>query len=152
CQAKTEGENFQNVLADLQAVSPSVVPVTVTVPVTPAASPNWFPTASMLQPRTGHTATLLSDGKVLVMGGGSGAYPNFVNLRSAEYFDPGTQRWFSASSTFYERLGHTATRLKNGNVVVAGGTFPFNTSVEMYIPANNAWYATGRLNVARSSH
>jgi N-acetylneuraminic acid mutarotase len=112
----------------------------------------WSYTGYLHVPRSGHTATLLADGRVLVYGGTTGEYPTFTTLSSAEIYDPGTGRWTDGGSTFYAREGNTATLLQNGNVIVVGGAYPFNTSVEMYIPSRNAWFATGRTNIARGSH
>jgi Galactose oxidase, central domain len=51
--------------------------------------PSWIPTGSLNIPRYGHTATLLPNGKVLVVGGRNGNSPsNFLN--SAELYDPAT--------------------------------------------------------------
>ena len=54
-------------------------------PVAHASSGTWSPTGSMSTPRSGHTATRLKNGKVLVVGGlGS----SFTALASAELYTP----------------------------------------------------------------
>jgi hypothetical protein len=50
-----------------------------------------------------------------------------------------------------ERLGHTATLLPNGKLLVAGGYY-FAITAELYDPANGTWTSTGRLNTSRQSH
>src|SRR5207237_3695247 len=46
------------------------------------------------------------------------------------------------------RLGHTATLLPSGKVLVAGG---FNVSAELYDPGSGTWTATPRMSTARYS-
>jgi hypothetical protein len=72
-------------------------------------------------PRLGHSATLLTDGRVLVSGGqvnGGGQTPRYA---SAELYDPISQAWTAIDDMTYERTGHTATLLLDGSVLVAGG-------------------------------
>lgn len=85
----------------------------------------------LAQPRSGHTATLLEDGRVLLAGGvqlDRGGNP--VTLSSVELFDPvmgtvapapelGTGSGASFVAT--PRAFHTATRLLGGKVLLAGG-------------------------------
>jgi hypothetical protein len=87
--------------------------------------------------RVGHTATLLPDGKVLVVGG-------FVcctldGESSTEVFDPATGTWTLTGSTKFARWGHTATLLSNGMVLVTGG---LERSVELYDPVAGTWTPT----------
>ena len=49
-------------------------------------SGTWTTTVSMIESRQGYTVTLLSDGSVLVAGGGSSS----SLLASAELYDPGS--------------------------------------------------------------
>lgn len=98
------------------------------------ASFSLQPTASMRDRRHRHTATLLSDGTVLVAGGGfftatSGPPDLSVveALASSEVYSPGTAAqpsasWASAGSLLQARLGHTATLLNDGTVLAAGGS------------------------------
>jgi hypothetical protein len=111
----------------------------------------WSETGGLNVPRFGHTATLLQNGMVLVHGGDwrsnvNGVFTDHGNLSSAELFNPATGKWALAPSAFYERLGHTATLLRNGKVLVVGGNKTTNT--ELFDPAKG-WFATGRLNTAR---
>jgi hypothetical protein len=66
-----------------------------------------------LIPRTGHTATLLEDGDVLVLGGWASSTP--------ERFSPRTGTWATAASHGSPRVDHTATSLPGGRVLIAGG-------------------------------
>src|SRR5262249_48842809 len=67
--------------------------------------------------RKGHTATLLSDGKVLVVGGEN--QNGFVS--EAEIFDPATGIFSFSGNLNTARADHTATRLTDGRVLIAGG-------------------------------
>ena len=49
----------------------------------------WIATADLFQGRAGHTATLLLDGTVLVVGGYVGQDPEIL-LSSTERYDPGS--------------------------------------------------------------
>ena len=72
-------------------------------------------TGSLITAREFHTATLLSNGKVLVAGGeGILGAP----LTSAELYDLVSRSWSATSSLNTAREFHTATLLSNGNVAV----------------------------------
>lgn len=99
-------------------------------------------------PRTGHTATLLFDGRVLLAGGAN------LDTRSAELYDPTTGACASTGSMITGRSGHTATLLPNGKVLIAGGTSARDAlaSAEVYDPATATFTTTGPMAQARSGH
>jgi len=67
--------------------------------------------------RAAHTASILTNGKVLVTGG---VLYGLV-LSSAELYDPSTGTWTTTGSLNYARYAHTASVLTNGKVLVTGG-------------------------------
>jgi len=109
------------------------------------ALPNsWVPTGPMAHARSGQTATLLPDGKVLVAGGGTA---------SAELYNPATRTFSPAGRMAVPRTDGTATLLRDGKVLVAGGLLRGKiqqTSAELYDPTTGRWSATGSMQVPRS--
>ena len=104
----------------------------------------------MSSPRTGHTATLLHNGKVLALGG----HNNTGTLGSAELYDMTTGAWSAANGINPAREGHTATTLTNGKVLAAGGwsgTGPLNNAA-LYDPAKGSWTAAAGMATARFDH
>lgn len=124
------------------------------------ASGTWGTTGGMLTARSYHTATLLPNGKVLVVGGyGSVGYYGNGSLNSTELFDPATGTWTATAPMTTPRYGHAATLLPDGRVLVLGGasiTYPGGTaqkdilsSAEIYDPAMNSWTMIGGLKTPR---
>lgn len=106
---------------------------------------------STMTARTAHTATLLPNGRVLVVGGTTGANA----LASAELYDSTTKTWSEAGNLNTARFAHTAILLPNGKVLVVGGGHSANVhaSAELYDPAINHWSNTvGSLITARYNH
>ncbi len=116
---------------------------------------SWTPTGPMVVGRFGHTATLLPNGKVLVVGGESGAGAGAMTLASAELYDPSTGLWAPTGALAAARSFHTATLLASGKVLVAGGD-PFSyqalriASAELYDPGTGMWTPTSSMTTARS--
>jgi WD40 repeat protein len=102
----------------------------------------------MTTTRRSHTATLLTNGKVLVAGG-----YNVNPTANAELYDPGTGQWAATGNMTTARLWHTATLLPNGKVLVAGGSGDgVLASAELYDPTTGQWTATGSMATARLWH
>ncbi|HXO59722.1 MAG TPA: kelch repeat-containing protein [Candidatus Acidoferrum sp.] len=132
-------------------------------------SGTWSSVSTMAIQRANHTATLLPNGKVLVVGGrGLLSMPSpwgqpASAIASAELYDPKTRRWSSAGSLSVPRFGHTATLLSNGKVLVAGGnsavpnsSYPSGagslSSAELYDPQTNSWSLAASMRNARAFH
>ena len=101
--------------------------------------------------RSQHTATLLSDGRVLVAGG---EMDGGSTLFSSEIYDPVQNTWTVAASLNIARKRHTATLLSNGTVLVTGGLSDAGTvsSAEVFDPGANTWSNTSSMSIARQSH
>src|SRR5438874_438671 len=89
----------------------------------------------LVVPRTGHAATALADGRVLITGGRDGAG---TIVAIAEIFDPATEISTAVGALVTARVSHTATLLPNGRVLIAGGTSATGSlsSAEIFDPAN----------------
>ena len=108
------------------------------------AGPGTAATAApLLVARSGHTATTLADGRVLVVGGdGEAGNPP----GRAEVYDPETDTWtFTAPYGSERRAGHTATLLDDGRVLVVGGYWAANgygpMPAALYDPVADTWSA-----------
>jgi N-acetylneuraminic acid mutarotase len=129
------------------------------------AGDSWKPAGQMVVPRTQHTATLLKDGTVMVVGGTDGTN----QLADTELFVSGQNSWSRAASLTTARARHTATLLPNGKVLVVGGVrtlkqgvdkdffdhafhIGYLASAELYDPVSKSWTATGTLNYPRADH
>ncbi|MEP6994910.1 MAG: putative Ig domain-containing protein, partial [Acidobacteriota bacterium] len=95
--------------------------------------------------RKWHTATRLSNGKVLIAGGHDGS----AALSSAELFDPATGAFTATGSMGAARAFHSATLLTNGTVLVVGGGSDFESgtlgSAEIFDPGTGLFTPTGAL-------
>jgi galactose oxidase-like protein len=108
--------------------------------------------SNLVTPRYYHTATLLNNGMVLIVGGyGATGY-----LASAELYNPATGTFTPAAGNLNTaRESDTATLLNNGTVLIAGGNGSAGilASAELYSPAAGSFTATaGSLNTARELH
>ena len=106
-------------------------------------------TSDMETVRSGHTATLLFDGAVLVAGGTTD------DAHSAELFIPALSGFApTTGGMIHVRSRHCASRLPDGRVLIAGGddgSGTFFTTAELFDPATQIFAATGDLNDARTS-
>jgi hypothetical protein len=118
---------------------------------------SWSSTGSMTIARWIHADTLLTDGKVLVAGGcGVPSFSATPSLASVELYDTATATWTSTGSMADPRCWHTAIRLQNGKILVAGGSPDSGvtslSSAEIYDPATRTWSPTGSMAQARFAH
>ncbi len=116
----------------------------------------WADAGSMTSPRAGHSATLLADGTVLVAGGCTDATCTTV-LSSAEIWEAsGMGGGFApAPSMAGSRHHHTATRLQNGEVLMAGGADATGSTIptsEVYLPIAREWLGTSAMLMSRAYH
>jgi hypothetical protein len=97
----------------------------------------WSTASDMKKARTGHTATLLQNGRVLVTGGYNG---DDGYLSACEVYDPETDLWVYGGWLNQPRSSHGAAGLDDGGVLIFGGYFedPYEweilTSCEIYDP------------------
>jgi galactose oxidase-like protein len=139
----------------------------------------FTPTGSMTISRSGHTATLLNDGRVLITGGAADGpitgNPSGIQ-QSAELYDPARRVFAATGNMNVARSLHTATLLSDGRVLIAGGLAPLKplptpvcppppslapcfeqisaatASAEIYDPSTGVFTLTGDMTVARASH
>lgn len=130
---------------------------------TPAASgPGaWIPKKNLTTARYAHTATLLSDGRVLVVGGKNTAGDSLTDVT---IYDPATNTWADDALDLTDaRADHTTVSLRTGKVLVMGGeskelvsevsTIVYRNTSVLYDPAANTWTSTAvPMNAARSKH
>jgi N-acetylneuraminic acid mutarotase len=128
----------------------------------PAAN-SWSAAAALSLQRSSHVAVALPSGKVLVAGGyGDDGFGQLGQQAASETYDPAANDWLPAGSLNTPRLGATATLLRNGSVILAGGVGVPSTAgventgyvfaTEMYDPTLDQWTVVGPLHHARASH
>jgi hypothetical protein len=154
-EASTEGGTAATSTSPLAAVEPAVF---IGPPSAEGSTPqagtgsaetggeSWFPAPSMGEPRAGQSANLLPDGDVLVAGGYNGFTEEVggthTNLSVAELFDPYNGTWAGAPPMLVARSFQTSTSLKDGRVLVVGGSETPGgpeATAETYDPGSNTW-------------
>ncbi len=123
--------------------------------------PRWTNTGAMVAARQDHTATLLSNNKILVAGGrASSTATAAITTNNAELFDPATATW-SATANMTARFSATATQLNtssnsttSGMVLVAGGinNSASVTTAQFYSATTGLWTTAASLSPARHLH
>lgn len=127
------------------------IPTTV-IEVWDEGSDRFTAVAELAHGRYRHTATLLPDGRVLVIGGQSDP---LAPVLEAELWDPVSGTVTPAGSLLQGRHGHTATLLPDGSVLVVGGTNDRDEALptaEVWDPATGTFLRAGSMTVPRSEH
>src|SRR5690606_29369334 len=92
-----------------------------------------------------HKATALDDGRILVTGGIVDGPTAQESTRAASVFTPGSDTWDAVGPMVTSRASHSATKLKDGRVIVFGGTlqgedlYQFHASSEIFDPITETW-------------
>src|SRR5262249_28978112 len=114
-------------------------------------------TGSTSTDRAFHTATLLGNNKVLIVGGCEEDYQTGCTPKSsAEVFDPSAGSFSPTGGVDVSRASPTATLrpdskvLADSTVLIAGGSR--DDSAELYDPASGTFTATGNMTAIRHSH
>lgn len=107
-------------------------------------------TGSLNTGRSGHVATLLPDGRVLVAGGTDNTSPFFgICTDSAELYDPAAGTFSNTGNMTVGRCSISwgdAPVLGNGKVLILGGGGP---TAELFDPATGSFSPTGDLTFPR---
>ncbi len=112
-------------------------------------------TGSLSSPRVAHSATLLNNGQVLIVGGAKGRYPNQTLFTSAELYDPAVGTFtLTLGSMSIVRHKHAAILLTDGKVLITGGSDNRDwngryMSAEIYDPTTATFTATSKMSVGR---
>ncbi len=131
-------------------------------------------TGSMAVSHWLHTATLMQDGRVLIVGGydasdftGTGEAPGPGQSipavkpgpadprRIAELYDPKTGTFSRTGSMAVDRYGDTATLFRDGRVLIVGGESLRSgivASADLYDPNAGTFSATGSMSASRTGH
>ncbi|CAF1509060.1 unnamed protein product [Adineta ricciae] len=112
----------------------------------------WSNTTNMNFARSYHTVSLLSTGKVLVVGGAM----HRNRFSSGELYNPSTKLWENVDPMYYYRAGHTATILNNEKVLIVGGNSLEGkenlTTPELFDPRREIWTKLENRNTPRTGH
>jgi hypothetical protein len=110
--------------------SPSDPPLASAEIYDPATPSLTTSAVNMTTGRAGHTATLLPDGRVLIVGGDS-------SNGTAEFYDPSTGKFAATGSLLLPQIGFNATLLSNGKVLITG------TDAELFDPSTGQFTSAG---------
>ena len=109
-----------------------------------------FNSKPMSTARAAHTATLLNDGRLLIVGGFG---DDGRSTAAVEIFDPRSGEIMTTDSLNAARAGHTATLLANGKVLIAGGyDGDYLNSTEIFDPVSGKFTHGEKLTMPRSEH
>lgn len=108
---------------------------------------SFAPTGALAHERSGHTASVLANGEVIVVGAPASSYDG-----ATEIYSPASGAWRAGPPLAKARRAHAMAALAGGKLVIAGGTYNGTdtlASTEVYDPQSNSWSAAGALVTAR---
>jgi N-acetylneuraminic acid mutarotase len=102
----------------------------------------WASAGSLPYQLANQTATLMQNGRVLVVGGGD-REPGFT--ARVEIYNPARNRWTAVAPLPQPRAFATAALLPSGRVLVTGGINDHGAlgNAELYDPTHNRWTSAG---------
>ena len=112
----------------------------------------WSTGSDLLTPRFSHTSALLSDDRVLIVGGADDSYQL---ISSADVYDPSTAEWSTTGDTGVPRVSHSMTHFGGGRALVAGGFLASVGSLNQaqeYRPILAVWFGVAPLSIRRGDH
>lgn len=147
---------------DITAPGTQFDPVFKSTEIYDPASAKFSAGPDMWFPRRSHVATLLKDGRVLITGGIQLRGNGFGASGNTEIYDPVANQFVMGQRLIESgRWLHTATLLRDGRVLIAGGRsnncssncpiFSLN-SAEIFDPSTGLFTTTGTLNIGRFGH
>ena len=120
----------------------------------------WATNDPLLVGRFGHTATLLTNGKVLIAAGETTNYS--IVTGECELYDPTTGNIAVTGQLPYPTANHTATLLPSGLVLAAAGDIDIGSpggvglypyfNAALFDPNTETWTLTGSLNKGHDYH
>jgi len=127
---------------DSNRTNNSAVSIALAVPL------QFYPGPNLKVARAYPTATLLPDGRVLIVGGtGAGA------MASAEIYNPQTKTFSLTGSLHTGRDGHAATLLQDGMVLITGGyTVGSLVTAELYDPTKGTFTMVSNMHNVHIEH
>jgi Kelch motif/Bacterial Ig-like domain (group 2) len=152
---------FYHVVAT--SVESATLSTTAVIAVT-SSSGRFTPTGDMTNGNSSRTATLLSDGRVLVAGGVTRAGPICRSgMTAAELYDPSSGSFAATGSMGLARYSHAAVLLAGGQVLITGGLGTANDcedlggpfaqdGAEIYDPSTASFKTTGSMAKPRELH
>src|SRR5579862_6035977 len=115
-----------------------ILPVLNFICVWRAGAQGWVTNSPLIAQRWSHTATLLTNGTVLIAGGVIyNTNGNFANTNEYEIYDPAAGSPTLSGTMNDSRDSHAATLLPNGQVLISGGGG--DATSETYDPASDTW-------------
>jgi Kelch motif len=141
----------------LVGLAPAFALLFVSIALTSSGA-QWTVVQELMQPRSAHTATVLDNGQILIVGGSFDGIPHH-GMASCELFNPNTLEMRPAAPLRKARAHHQAVKLPNGKVLVSGGAGPggvgggfYLRSSELYDPATGTWTEVADMNVPAANH